>query len=240
MTAGELPQKNTIFTEDVADAARARLKKWFSSHVAQSDEAQAKPDGRPEDGEDALQADDGEGSDCDAVEQIDHIDDLFPFKRSERSLIYQIEKTISRHLLTADPATLKKVAAFLHALRRLPYSTLDVSLDLVLMHRVEGDRDYVSVELNDQAFRLSTGGSSFSSDFGSNRFSSTTFEIEIGGFRAGTTQDSAEWLDQFVSAVGTMEIHGDGEADLTEIAPVDGWERLDRYWEHCWDDDDGY
>ena len=186
------------------------------------------------------QSDVDEASDCDEDGQEENIHDLFPFKPSERPLIDQIEKTIRKHMLTADPASLRGIGAFLHALRRLPYSTPDVALDLALMIRIDQNLSYVSIELDDQAFRLSIGGSVHSPDVGSDSYSRTTIEIERGGFREGATQDFKDWLDQFVSAVGVIEIQGDSDTDLTESAPDDGWDRLDRYWETRWEHDDGY
>lgn len=237
MTAGKPPEKNVIFTEEDADAARARLREWFSRQESPSKQHSPQADDGDAHTAQIEQSDYDESSEYDEDE---HIEDLFPFKPSERTLIDQIEKTIRRHMLSADPASLKDIAAFLHALGRLPYVTPNVSLDLALITRVEKNLSYVSVELDDQAFRLSTGGSVSSPDVGSDSYSSTTVEIELGGFREGTTQDFEDWLDQFVSAGGVIEIQGDSDLDLTEGVPDDGWNRLDRYWESRWEDDDGY
>ena len=187
-----------------------------------------------------LDAEESEDEEEEEEEEEEDIDDLFPLKPSERLLINRIEKAIRRHMLSADPALLSDIAGFLHALRRLPYATPDVSLDLAVMSRSDESLSYVSVELNGQAFRLSSGGSAHSPDVGSDSYSSTTVEIELGGFREGTTQDFEEWLDQFVSADGVIEIEGDCATDLNESAPDDGWDRLDRYWESRWEGDDGY
>jgi len=240
MTTGKPPEKNVIFTEEEADAARARLRAWFSRQESSSKQDSPQADDGDADAAHIEQSDDDESNECDEDEQEEDIQDLFPFKPSERPLIEQIERTIRRHMLAADPASLKDIAAFLHALRRLPYATPDVSLDLALMTRIDENLSYVSVELDDQSFRLSTGGSVYSPDVGSDSYSSTTVEIELGGFREGTTQDFEDWLDQFVSAGGGIEIQGDCDVDLTEGAPDDGWDRLDRYWESRWEDDDGY
>lgn len=233
MTAGKPIDKKVIFTEEEANSARVRLSEWLSQQESLGKEES--PQAGNGDAEAAQIAESG-----DEDEQEEDIEDLFPFKPSERPLIDQIEKTIRRHVLCADPASWKDIAAFLHALGRLPYATPDVSLDLALMTRFGENLSYVSVELDDQAFRLSTGGSVYSPDVGSDSYSSTTVEIELGGFREGTTQDFEDWLDQFVSAGGVIEIQGDCDADLTESAPDDGWDRLDRYWESRWEDDDGY
>ena len=123
---------------------------------------------------------------------------------------------------------MRDIAAFLHALRNLPYATPDVSLDLALMSRIDGNLGYVGIELSDQALRLTTGGSVYSPDVGSDSYSTTTVEMEPGGFREGTTEDFEDWLDQFVSAGGVLEVQGHCDADLTERAPGDGWDRLDR------------
>ncbi|MBK8285026.1 MAG: hypothetical protein IPK97_09105 [Ahniella sp.] len=79
-----------------------------------------------------------------------------------------------------------------------------------------------------------------SADAGSDSYSSTAVEIELGGFRDGTPQDFEDWLDQFVSSGGVIEIQGFSDTDFTESAPEDGWDRLERYWETRCDDDDGY
>ena len=71
----------------------------------------------------------------------------------------------------------------------------------------------------------------YSPDVGSDSYSETVFEIEIGGFRANSTEAFSEWLDAFVSASGTIEIDGDDDTDLTEPAAEDGWDRLVGYWE---------
>lgn len=240
MTAGKPPEKKVIFTDQEADAARVRLNEWLSRQELPNKGDDPQTGENDVEAERIAQSDVDEASDCDEDEQEEDIDELFPFKPSERPLIDQIEKTIRRHMLTADPASLIDIAAFLYALQRLPYATPDVSLDFALMSRIDEDLSYVSVELNDQSFRLSTGGSVYSPDGGSDSYSSASFEIELGGFREGTTQDFEEWLDQFVSASGVIEIQGDWDTDLTESAPDDGWDRLNRYWESRWDGDDGY
>jgi len=239
MNVGKPPDKNVIFTEEEADAARVRLREWFSRQESLSKDSPQAGDSDVEAAHIA-QSDDDESSEYDEDAQEEDIGDLFRFKPSERPVIDQIEKTIRRHMLSADPALLKDIAAFLHALGRLPYATPDVSLDLALMTRIEENLSYVSVELDGQAFRLSIGGSVNTPDVGSDSYSSTTVEIELGGFREGTTQDFEDWLDQFVSAGGVIEIQGDCDTDFTESAPDDGWDRLDRYWESRWEEDDGY
>jgi hypothetical protein len=166
----------------------------------------------------------------------DDIDDLFPFTHAERQLIDQLEATIRRHMIVADPAALKEIAAFIFALQRLPYATPAVALDLALIDEIGENLSYVSVELDGQSFRLSIGGSVYSPDVGSDSYSNTTFQVELGGFRDGTTQDFEEWLDAFVSVGGAIEIQGDSDTDLTEPAPEDGWDRLDKYWEQRWED----
>lgn len=240
MTADKPPEKNVIFTEEEADAARVRLKAWFSQQESLRAEGRLQAGDSDEKSAHTAESDDDDSSEYEEDEHEEDIKDLFPFKLSERPLIDQIEKTIRRQMLCAAPESLKDIAVFLHALRRLPYATPEVSLDLALMTRVDENLSYVSVELDDQAFRLSTGGSVYSPDVGSDSYSSTTVEIELGGFREGSTQDFEDWLDQFVSAGGTIEIQGGCDVDLTESAPDDGWDRLERYWESRWEDQDGY
>jgi hypothetical protein len=168
------------------------------------------------------------------------IDDLLPFMAAEKDLIEKIEATVRKRMVWAEPETLRKIASFIYALDRLPYATPEVSLDLAIMERLDRNLSYVSVELDGQAFRLSMGGSEYSPDVGSDSFSKTVFQIETGGFREGSTEDFSEWLDSFASAGGYIAIQGDDDADLTETAPEDGWDRLAQYWASHGEDADGW
>lgn len=243
MSTDKTPEENEIFTDEAANAARTRLRECLAKEDMRRDAARM----------DGNQSAEGEASDSEAepederelVYEVDDdfeedIDNLFPFKSAERQLIERLERTIRQHMRMAEPASLREIAAFLHALQRLPYATRDLSLDLALMTRLEENLSWVSVELDGQAFRLSTGGSAYSPEVGSDSYSSTLFQIELGGFRDGTTQDFEDWLDAFVSEGGVIQIQGDGDTDLTDPAPDDGWARLDRYWEHRWEEEDDH
>lgn len=219
---------NQIFTEEMANAARERLRDKLS-----------KMDGEVPNG---LAASDAEVQmiDPDDEDEQPSIDDLLPFTLAEQDLIDQLGATVRQRMVSADPESLKKIAAFLYALERLPYATPDVSLDLAIMGRGDENLSYTSVEMDGQSFRLSTGGSVYSPDVGSDSFSETTFEIEAGGFRDGSTEAFSDWLDAFVSAKGAIEIQGDDDADLTEPAPNDGWDRLAKYWDTHGEEADGW
>ena len=171
-----------------------------------------------------------------------HIEDLFPFMVGEKDLIDQLAATIRASLKTLEPAELRKMAAFLFALERLPYATVGVSIDLAITQRVERNLSYVSVEISDDAFRLSTGGSVYSPDVGSDSYSETGFEVETGGYREGTTEAFKEWLEMFRATHGSYSIEdiGDDDIDLTEEAPADGWDRLAAYWDSYGGDEYGY
>lgn len=229
---------NKIFTQEMVDAARQRLKDHFAKMQGEANRSVAEPD--TESGADPDEFDRNDEDDLEDDEDEPDIDDLLPFTLAEQALIDQLGATVRKRMVSAEPATLKKIASFLHALERLPYATPGVSLDLAFMERVDENLSYTSVELSEQAFRLSTGGSVYSPDVGGDSFSETSFEIETGGFRDGSTAAFDEWLDAFVSAGGTIEIEGDDDVDLTEAAPGDGWDRLEKYWETHWEDADGW
>lgn len=218
---------NRIFTEEMVNAARARLRQKLA------------PEGDAFGGN-AETVEEDQTMDCDDHDDEQQIDDLLPFTPSEEHLIAQLGAAVRKRMVSAEPETLRKIAAFLYALERLPYATPGVSLDLAIMERINENLAYVSVELDGQSFRLSTGGSVYSPDVGGDSFSETVFEIETGGFREGSTSAFIDWLDVFVSAAGTIEIQGDDDADLTEPAPEDGWDRLERYWESNGEDTDGW
>lgn len=168
------------------------------------------------------------------------IDDLFPFTLAERDLLKRLGASLRKRLVSADPDTLRKIAAFLYALERLPHVTPDVSLDLAIMSRVNENLSYVSVEMDGGTFRLSTGGHEYSPAVGGDSYSETTYEIEKGGFRDGTFHEFNDWLHSFVSAHGTIEIQGDCDTDLTEPSPEDGWDRLAKYWDSQVGEADGW
>lgn len=171
-------------------------------------------------------------SDDDFEQQTEDASDLLPFALAEQDLIALLGRTIRKRMTNSEPDQLRRIAAFLYALERLPYTTPGLALDLAIMNRVNGNLSYVSVELDEQSFRLSTGGSEYSPGIGSDTYSNTSFQIEVGGFREGATEDFEEWLDAFIGADGTITVGGDDEVDLTEEASDDGWSRLARYWEH--------
>ena len=170
------------------------------------------------------------------------IGDLLPFMVGEKDLIDQLAGTIRASLQTLEPAELRQIAVFLFALERLPYASVGVSIDLAITHRIEESFSYVSVEISGDAFRLSTGGSVYSPGVGSDSYSEIRFEIETGGYREGTTEAFAEWLDMFRATHGSYSIEnfGDDDIDLTEEAPADGWDRLAAYWDSHGGDEYGY
>ena len=219
---------NKIFTEEMANAARALLRQKLAAQCVDV----------PMQTAEAGTEDQTMGFDDEDDEP--YIGDLLPFTLVEKELIEQLGAAVRKRMVSAEPQILRHIAAFLYALERLPYATPDMSLDLAIMERIDQSLSYVSVELDGQSFRLSTGGSVYSADVGSDSFSETAFEIETGGFREGSTQDFSDWLDVFVSARGTIEIQGDDDADLTEPAPKDGWDRLERYWESNGEDTDDW
>ncbi len=246
MSDQEPSKERFIVSDEEMAAARARLLEWFARQQALGKRDSLPTEMDSPDAAPPAQSAGGSSSECNEEEPEEpeepedqrlSIDDLFPFRRAERRMIDQIEATIRRNMLSAEPSTLKDIAAFLHALQRLPYATPGVSMDLLMTARVDGCLSYVSVELSSEVFRLSTGGSVYSPEVGSDSYSSATFEIETGGFREGTTEDFREWLDQFDAAEGVIEVHGDWDADLTESAPDDGWSRLAAYWERRRQDD---
>lgn len=218
---------NVIFTEEMANAARLRLREKLAS-IAVNDSKHAATEIK---NDHPMSFDDDE---------VPSIDDIFPFKLEEKALIEQLEAAVRQRMVSADPETLKKISAFLYALERLPYATPSLFLDLAIMERRDEKLSYVSVELDGQSFRLSTGGSVYSPDVGSDSFSETLIEIETGGFREGSTDDFSLWLEAFVSAGGIIEVEGDDDISLTEPAPDDGWDRLEKYWESHGEDTDGW
>lgn len=228
MSADRPFKDNVVFTEEMANAARTRLREKLAS--IDGDETMYAAEVVKEDQPMSFDDEDEEVS----------IDDLLPFTLAEKELIEQMGATVRKRMVSADPETLRKIASFLYALERLPYATPDLSLDLAIMERIDENLSYVSVELDGQSFRLSTGGSVYSPDVGSDSFSETMFEIETGGFREGSTEAFNDWLDTFASAGGYIEIQGDDDADLTEPAPEDGWDRLVKYWESHEEDADGW
>jgi hypothetical protein len=102
---------------------------------------------------------------------------------------------------------------------------------------------YVSVEISDTAFRLSTGGSVYTEGVGSDSYSESKFQLESGGFREGHSQDFVDWLEEFRSARGTLaveDLSDDSDLDLAEDVPSDGWDRLARYWDKRGEGEFGY
>lgn len=170
------------------------------------------------------------------------IEDLFPFTVEERYLIDKLVAEVRASIGALEPAELRKMAAVLFALERLPYGSEGVSIDLAISQRIEGNLSYVSMEISGDAFRLSTGGSVYSPDVGSDSYSETKFEVETGGYREGATEDFADWLDVFCTTVGPYSIDdiGDDDIDLTEGAPADGWDRLAVYWDSNGGNEFGY
>lgn len=162
-----------------------------------------------------------------------NIGDLFPFLVGEKDLIDRLAAMLRASLGTLEPDQLRRMAKFLFALERLPYATPGVSIDLAITQRIEKNLSYVSVEICDDAFRLSTGGSVYSLDVGSDSYSETSFEVETGDYREGTTEAFEEWMEMFRATHGSYSFEdvGDDDIDLTEAAPTDGWDRLAAYWD---------
>src|SRR5687767_3219182 len=128
--------------------------------------------------------------DCDKHD----IKDLFPFTVSERELIDKFTAKIRVSLTSLTPAELRQMATLLFALERLPSATAGVYIDLAVTQRLDESFSYVSMELSDCDFRLTIGGSVYSPGIGSDSYSQIVLEMEIGGFRRGTTQDFEQWV----------------------------------------------
>ncbi len=178
------------------------------------------------------------GNDEDVPENDDDkldIEDLFPFTIYERDLIHKLATAIRGSLTKLAPAELRLMATFLFALERLPYATEGFYIDLAITQRHANSFSYINVEIGGSAFRLATGESVYSPDVGSDNHSETNLEMEIGGFRDGTTQDFEEWLDKFsfLASDGSYSFEGEDnlDLDLTEEVPADGWDRLAAYWD---------
>lgn len=165
-------------------------------------------------------------------EDATDISDLFPFFAGEEALIQSLSKLVRASLVSLEVDVLSKVSKFLFALERLPYASPGVSVDLSILERGEEGSSYVSVEITEQVFRLSRGGSEYAPGVGSDSYGNTDVEMETGGFREGSTADFEEWLHAFRSASGSYAISDNGDdVDLGQEAPGDGWERLAKYWE---------
>lgn len=208
---------NKIFTEAAAIEARDRLRTKLAELTAdRHDQSAPIPLG-------------SSPTIADEVGDDMEIEDLLPFDLAEKVFVEQIIAEVRKRMASAEPETLRKVAAFLFALERLPYPTPDVSLDLAITQRVNEDLSYVSIDLDGESLRLSTGGYLYSPDVGGDSYSETTVELQVGGFRLGSTEDFSDWLDAFISAPGILEVAGDTDADLTERGEQDGWVRIANY-----------
>jgi hypothetical protein len=177
----------------------------------------------------------------DEVERSEPVDDLFPFLREEESLIDALIGSIRMTLPSLDPADLRQMATVLYALQRLPYRTPGISIDLAKSQRIGEDFCYVSVEITDDTFRLSKGGSVYTPGVGGDTYSETLFHVEVGEFREGSASGFREWLANFESTGGVYDFDGAvcDEIDLAEPLESDGWERLDKHWNCIREDKDG-
>jgi hypothetical protein len=224
--------RSVIVTDEDADAARARLKAHFAKQQADLSglSTTGSDDDSADEQADELDNDDEEENDQEEPEPED-ARDLFAFTLGESALIEQLGLAIRRRLQAAAPRVLHRVAAVLHAIDRLPYTTPGISIDLAVIDRVGDNMSYVSIEIDDSSIRLSRGGYVFTPGVGGDTYSTTDFEIERGGYRSGETEEFEEWLSAFAAAAGSLAVEGDAEVDFTDQAPDDGWERLANYWE---------
>jgi hypothetical protein len=178
-----------------------------------------------------ISVDENQDEDDDWEDSTD-ISDLFPFFAREEALIQSLSTLVRASLPSLEVGVLNKVSKFLFALERLPYASPGVSVDLSILERGEGGSSYVSVELTDQVFRLSRGGSEYTPGVGSDSYVNTDVQLETGGFREGSSADFEEWLYAFRNASGSYAIYDNGDdVELSDQAPGDGWERLANYWE---------
>src|SRR5438128_4675699 len=93
---------------------------------------------------------------------------LFPLWGMDRGLIETLARLI-RKLIHRNEATaeqLHHLAVLLFALERLPLVTPGVDVTLTLSYRTESDMNYQSIDLDGSSFSLSSGGSVYTPNVG--------------------------------------------------------------------------
>lgn len=167
------------------------------------------------------------------------INDLFPLYPSEAWVYEKIGNIIRSRIAYCSPDEIVSLARLLYALERIPYSTPGLFIDLSFssIYRINGGYEtkyYLCLDFSDNSFRLSKAIVEYTPKMGSDSSSTTIFEMELGGYRDGNFEVK-DWLSDFQSYCEDKDSNlsisdgSDGDMDLTEDIPSDGWKRLEKY-----------
>ena len=192
---------------------------------------------REEDEEDADKSEEGDEEENDS--------NLFSFYRSEQDLVSEVNSIIRSLLTRPDitPRQISQIGRFLFALERLPRITPGISMEVTLVYRCNNETTYESVSLDEDSFRLSSGGSAYDPSVGGDSFSSTTLEVGVGWRdEPWTWVEVADWLERFRGVVNDSEydieisVYGDESVDWS----LSDQEEQTNLWETFPDDDSEY
>lgn len=117
--------------------------------------------------------------------------DQFELDDDDRSAI-ELAKGFARRLLREDritPRQIRGLGCALHALEQLPSSTPGACTEFGLEYRNGDDRfeemRYVTFQITEDTFEVSSGGSVYDKAIGGDSFSDPGLRIELGGYKEG-------------------------------------------------------
>ncbi len=178
-------------------------------------------------------------------DEMDETESLFPLiGNMERPLIEEIVKAL-RDLFRRNDITamqMHHLAVLLFGLEHLPVATPGIDVTLILAYRTGDNMNYQSVDLDDNTFSLSSGGSVYDPSTGSDSYSDEVLMVEATGYRDANEMAMVEWLMGFKERIADADIRIDldeaCEVDWTTEADESAWARAaTRYAEEESDDD---
>ena len=145
----------------------------------------------------------------------------FPLCDDDNYAIDIAKKTVRRFL--ADPKmTPQQIIGLgnaLYALERLPKVTHGVSVEFGIVYRA-GSEDfnemlYINFKISEDIFEISTGGSVYEKNIGSNSFSECKFTIDIDGYREDDCdlQYLEDNITEYLKFGGKINVHDESKIE---------------------------
>lgn len=160
--------------------------------------------------------------------------ELFPFRVEEKAIVDETIALVREvlRLPSLTPLYLHLAAKTLLALMRLPRPTPGIAIDFTISYRFNNELSYRGIFINEESFRLQSGGSIYTPGVGSDSYSDDALEINIGGYRSNVDYSLVSgWIDSCrellnMSAKVSFEDLGDDVVDWDVEGSEDYWDKL--------------
>jgi hypothetical protein len=164
-----------------------------------------------------------DGIEIEADEDAEKGEDLFSFLIEDQHVVAQLIAAVRSLLQRPElsPQTIAGIGVFLFALERLPIPTPGICATLSLDYELNQERDWISIEFENDRFLLGKGLHTYDPGVGGDTHSEIILEVGLG-YREGDTFEAVSFAESFASCAedACREVSIDQNAD----EPFDDWE----------------